>query len=50
MGHTWIFPCDKWLSKSQGDCLLELELYPKAQATQAYTPRKNEEIQMKRKN
>jgi hypothetical protein len=50
MDRTWIFPCGKWLSKSKGDGQLEVELYPNTQATEVYTPSKNEETQMKREN
>ncbi|CAF3698383.1 unnamed protein product [Rotaria sp. Silwood1] len=28
LGHTWIFPCDKWISKTKKDAQLEIELYP----------------------
>ncbi len=41
MGQSWIFPCGKWLSKSKGDCQLEVELYPKATASEVYIPSKN---------
>ncbi len=41
MGRSWVFPCGKWLSKSKGDCQLEVELYPKAMASEVYTPSKN---------
>ncbi len=41
LGEKWVFPCGKWLSKSKGDCQLEVELYPKAMASEVYTPSKN---------
>ncbi|CAM2710921.1 unnamed protein product [Rotaria socialis] len=46
MGRTWVFPCGKWLSTSKGDCQLELELYPKAMATEVYTPHVPYEIKV----
>ena len=39
LGRTWKFPCGKWLAKHKGDCVLEMELYPKAMATDVYNPR-----------
>ena len=39
-GQTWIFPCGKWLSKTKGDCQLEVELYAKEKPTEIYAPRK----------
>ena len=38
LGHTWLFPCGKWISKSKGEGQLELELYPKSIAGSEYTP------------
>jgi hypothetical protein len=37
-GQTWIFPCGKWLSKTKGDCQLEVELYAKSKPTEIYNP------------
>jgi hypothetical protein len=42
-GQTWKYPCGKWLSKSKGDCQLEVELYTKSKPTGIYTLRKKSE-------
>lgn len=43
LGQTWKYPCGKWLSKTKGDCQLEVELYAKSKPTEIYTPRKKSE-------
>ncbi len=45
LGKTWKYPCGKWLSKTKGDCQLEVELYAKSGPTETYTPcKKSKEI------
>ncbi|CAF3090427.1 unnamed protein product [Rotaria sp. Silwood2] len=37
LGHTWIFPCGKWISKTKNNSQVDVELYPIETSTRVKT-------------